>query len=61
MSDLMEFVSFIGALFLGICCLVGAYPILRWGFAGILFIWSKRSIIDAAVHQEISETMITER
>lgn len=41
-----------GFLFLLSCALVGAYILLRWGWAGVSIIWSKRIEFDRRVERE---------
>lgn len=51
-SDWLAFLSYVGGLFIGACALLGAYVVLRWGFAGVRHLWRQREYIDSIVRED---------
>lgn len=58
MGDFITAIQLIGFLFSFFCLIVGAYVMLRWGWAGVSLIWQRRVEFDKEVrHQAISTWM----
>jgi len=51
-DTLVQLVSYVGFLFGGYCGAVGAYVVLRWGAAGVGWLWSRRAAIDEDVEND---------
>lgn len=54
----LDVMSFLGAVFVGYCAIVGAAVVLRWGICGVHLIWRKRAAIDEEVRAEV-ESILT--
>jgi len=47
-----DYLALIGSLAVMMCAVVGAYVWLRWGWAGVTYIWGTRRQIDHEVEHD---------
>lgn len=53
-----DVLSLVGFLFTLTCAITGAYVWLRWGYVGVVTLWKYKDVVDAAVRNEIGETIL---
>jgi hypothetical protein len=58
---MLEFLSYVGAMFGLYCAVIGAYITLRWGWTGVATIWSIRGVLDQTVRDDVSLILGGER
>ena len=54
-TSLFALSSFIGGIVLLAFTFVGAYVWMRWGFCGVAFFFSRRTVLDAIVREDVQK------
>ena len=57
MTTTADVLEFLGSLLASVFGITGAFCWLRWGYAGVKLLWSKRMVIDEVVEEELAAVL----